>query len=144
MTREIIPATDEEVKLIDDKIDAFNKSIMSPDMEENIIRKNYVIKDANQVIAGINTIIYYQALYVDVLFVTSEHRGQDLGSELLNKVENEAKVIGATLAHLDTFDFQAKDFYIKHGYEVFGILEDSPKAGHKRYYLKKELQDKND
>ena len=139
MTREIIPATDEEVKLIDDKIDAFNKSIMSPDMEENIIRKNYVIKDANQVIAGINTIIYYQALYVDVLFVTSEHRGQDLGSELLNKVENEAKVIGATLAHLDTFDFQAKDFYIKHGYEVFGILEDSPKKGHKRYYLKKEL-----
>ena len=38
---------------------------------------------------------------------------------LLNKVESEAKAIGATLAHLDTFDFQAKDFYIKHGYEVF-------------------------
>ncbi len=79
MTREIIPATDKEAKLIDDKIDAFNKSIMSPDMEENIIRKNYVIKDCNKVIAGINAIIYYQALYVDVLFVTPEYRGQDLG-----------------------------------------------------------------
>ena len=90
-----------------------------------------------------NAIIYHQALYVDVLFVDEEYRGQDLGSELLNKVENEAKAIDATLAHLDTFDFQAKDFYIKHGYEVFGILEDSPKKGHKRYYLKKELQDKN-
>ena len=39
MTREIIPATEEEAKLIDDKIVAFNKSIMSPDMEENIIKK---------------------------------------------------------------------------------------------------------
>ena len=38
MTREIIPATEKEVKLIGDKIDAFNKSIMSPDMEENIIK----------------------------------------------------------------------------------------------------------
>ena len=48
------------------------------------------------------------------------------------------KKLGATLAHLDTFDFQAKDFYLKHGYEVFGILDDCPK-GHKRYYMKKVL-----
>ena len=137
MTRGIIPATDEEVKLIDDKIDAFNKSIMSPDMEENIIRKNYVIKDANQVIAGINATIYHNSLYVDVLFVTSEYRGQDLGSELLNKVETEAKEIGATLSHLATFE--AKDFYLKHGYEIFGILDGCPKEGHKSYYLKKKL-----
>ena len=42
------------------------------------------------------------------------------------------------LIHLDTFDFQAKDFYLKHGYEVFGVLDDCPK-GHKRYYMKKVL-----
>ena len=139
MTREIIPATEEEAKLIDDKIVAFNKSIMSPDMEENIIKKNYVIKEANQVIAGINAIIYHNSLYVDILFVEEQYRGQDLGSELLNKVEAEAKAIGVTLVHLATFDFQAKDFYLKAGYEVFGILEGCPKAGHKSYYLKKEL-----
>ncbi len=119
MTREIITATEEEAKLIDDNIVAFNKSKVSPAQAETIITKNYVIKDNSKVIAGINAIIYHQALYVDVLFVDEEYRGQDLGSELLNKVENEAKAIGATLAHLDTFDFQAKDFYIKHGYEVF-------------------------
>ena len=139
MTREIIPATDKEAKLIDNKIDAFNKSIMSPDMEENIIRKNYVIKDANQVIAGINAVIYHQSLYVDVLFVTPEYRGQDLGSELLNKVELEARAMGSTLSHLATFDFQAKDFYLKSGYEIFGILDGCPKAGYKSYYLKKKL-----
>ena len=39
---------------------------------------------------------------------------------------------------LKTFDFQAKEFYLKHGYEVFGVLEDCP-ADHQRYYLKKKI-----
>jgi len=70
--------------------------------------------------------------------LTPEYRGQDLGSQLLNKIELEAKAIGTTLVHLDTFDFQAKDFYLKAGYEIFGVLDDCPK-GHQRYYLKKKL-----
>lgn len=37
------------------------------------------------------------------------------------------------LAHLDTFDFQANNFYLKLEYEVFGELENYP-PGHKRYY----------
>jgi hypothetical protein len=57
----------------------------------------------------------------------------------LQKVENDAIKLGANIAHLDTFDFQAKDFYIKQGYEIFGILEGCP-IGHKRYYLFKHLQ----
>lgn len=43
------------------------------------------------------------------------------------------------LIHLDTFDFQAKDFYLKHGDEIFGVLEDCSK-GYKRYYMKKVLE----
>ena len=61
-----------------------------------------------------------------------------LGSKLLAEVERTAVEAGCTLIHLDTFDFQAKDFYLRHGYEVFGVLEDCPE-GHCRYYLKKKL-----
>jgi hypothetical protein len=39
---------------------------------------------------------------------------------------------------LDTFDFQARGFYERNGYELFGTLDDCP-PGHKRYYLKKAL-----
>jgi GNAT superfamily N-acetyltransferase len=77
-------------------------------------------------------------LYIDVLFVEESHRGQQLGSLLLSKVEAEAKSMGASLSHLDTFDWQAKDFYLKQRYEVFGVFEGCPK-GHKRYYMKKTL-----
>ena len=48
------------------------------------------------------------------------------------------KDLGAALAHLDTFDFQARDFYLKNGYDVFGLLDDCPE-GHTRYYLSKHL-----
>lgn len=50
----------------------------------------------------------------------------------------DAKAMGVKLVHLDTFDFQAKDSYLKHGYKILGVLGDCPK-GHKRYYLKKIL-----
>lgn len=56
----------------------------------------------------------------------------------LEEVENDAKSKGAKLIHLDTFDFQAKEFYEKQGYIVFGILENCPEK-HYRYYLKKVL-----
>ncbi|WP_419727432.1 hypothetical protein [Terrisporobacter petrolearius] len=49
-----------------------------------------------------------------------------------------AKEEKCNLIHLDTFDFQAKDFYIKNGYEIFGVLDECPK-NHKRYFLKKSL-----
>tara|TARA_R110002124_G_scaffold52032_2_gene150095 strand:+ start:12887 stop:13060 length:174 start_codon:yes stop_codon:yes gene_type:complete len=57
---------------------------------------------------------------------------------LLRKAEIEAKSMGASLSHLDTFDWQAKDFYLKSDYEIFGVLDDCP-VGHNRYYMKKIL-----
>ncbi len=62
---------------------------------------------------------------------------------MLNKVEAEAKSIGAKLIHLDTFDFQAKDFYLKYGYKIFGVLNNCP-PGHERYYMKKTLDSYED
>ncbi len=82
----------------------------------------------------------WNLLYIAILFVEKDYRQQKLGSFLINKVESEAKALGAKLAHTDTFEFQAKEFYIKHGFEIFGILDDCPE-GHKRYYLKKKLKD---
>jgi hypothetical protein len=52
--------------------------------------------------------------------------------------EQEARKNGAKNVYLDTFSFQALDFYQEHGYRVFGELEDFP-PGHQRYYLRKEL-----
>lgn len=95
--------------------------------------------ESGSVIAGCIAKIYcWNTVYVDILWVDEEHRGEGLGSQLLSEIEVLAKAKGCTLIHLDTFDFQAKDFYLAHGYELFGTLEDCPQ-GHCRFYMKKQL-----
>jgi hypothetical protein len=43
---------------------------------------------------------------------------------------------------LDTFDFQAPEFYRQHGYVEFGHIDDYP-PGHKRYFFQKRLAPQN-
>lgn len=139
---ELSISTDEECEHISDQIMHFNAKQVPFSQKVTPIFKRYVIKDNNEIIAGINAIIYHWGiLFIDELFVSEAYRHKKIGSYLMNKVELEAKEIGATLSHTDTFDFQAKDFYLKKGYQIFGILDDCP-PGHKRYYLKKHLKDK--
>lgn len=67
-----------------------------------------------------------------------EYRKMGYGVQLLQELEKVAKEENCSLMHLDTFDFQAKEFYEKNGFEVFGTLENCP-PGHARYYMKKEI-----
>lgn len=129
-------STREEVDKVDSGIVEYNRSKVPFTKKYEMI--NRVIRDdLGEVVAGINSVIYsWDCLYIDILWVNEEYRGQGCGSALITEVENLAKDRGCNLIHLDTFDFQAKDFYLQHGYEVFGILDDCPKD-HKRYYLKK-------
>lgn len=129
----------EEQDLLDNRLYQFNLSHLTSPNKNNAYPLNYCIKDTGNIIAGINADVYFgDVLYIAILFVEESYRIKQLGTKLLLHVEKEAKNLGASLSHLDTFDFQAKDFYIKHGYHVYGVLDDCP-TGHKRYYLKKKL-----
>jgi GNAT superfamily N-acetyltransferase len=136
----IVVSTHTERDYIDNQIVEFNRSKIPFLQDDTLLFTNYVIKnEQNEIMAGILSYVYcWKILYVDVLFVDEKYRHKGFGTQLLSKVEEEAKALGATLVHLDTFDFQAKDFYIKRGYEVFGVLDDCP-PGHKRYYMRKVL-----
>jgi len=136
---EISISTDDECDHISNEIMWFNARQVPFTQEITPIFKRYVIKHKNEMIAGINAIIYHwKILFIDELFVSEVHRHKKLGSYLVEKVEIEAKELGVTLAHTDTFDFQAKGFYLKQGYEIFGVLDNCPQ-GHNRYYMKKIL-----
>lgn len=128
----------EEADLIVDRIVEYNLSKVPLKQEVPFLWINRVIENTNEeIIAGILSKIYcWNCVYIDVLWIKEEYRKDGLGSRLLKEVEKIAKDKGCHLIHLDTFDFQAKDFYIKHGYEVFGILDECPQ-GHKRYFMKK-------
>lgn len=126
-------------EIIDEQLYAFNKKCVPATQEPEAIDIHYVIKDNDTIIAGICADVYtWKVMYLELLFVNEVYRNKDLATILLHRVEEEAKSLGVTLVHTDSYDFQAKDFYIKQGYEIFGVLDDCP-PGHKRYYLKKIL-----
>jgi ribosomal protein S18 acetylase RimI-like enzyme len=77
-------------------------------------------------------------LHVDVVWVDERFRRQRIGSQLIEAAEAEAIRRGCHGAYLDTFSYQAKPFYEKLGYSVFGTLDDYPR-GHQRFYMRKRL-----
>jgi GNAT superfamily N-acetyltransferase len=140
MKWDIIQSSAEEIELIDNKLGDYNKTQVQYTSEMDFLPLNFHIKDdQGSIVAGINALSCWQMLHISELYVDEHHRGKAIGSFLLNKVEAEARAIGAIISHTDTFDWQAEDFYLKHGYEVFGVIEDCPK-GHKRFFLKKHLK----
>jgi GNAT superfamily N-acetyltransferase len=75
-------------------------------------------------------------LHVDLLWVQPERRKEGLGSKLLLAAEAEARARGCNGVWLDTFDFQARPFYERHGYAVFGELGGFAN-GHARFFMSK-------
>ncbi|KPF70615.1 hypothetical protein IP84_01530 [beta proteobacterium AAP99] len=57
------------------------------------------------------------------LWVRPELRKSGLGSELMKAFEDAARARGCTLVYLETFSFQARPFYERHGYTVADTMD---------------------
>lgn len=123
-----------------DRLVAFNLERVAPRQDQPFLPVRLKITDPEGAVIGgcLGEIYCWKVMSVDVLWVDPDHRGRGLGTALLGEMEQIAREQNCSLIHLDTFDFQARDFYLRQGYEVFGVLEDCP-PGHCRYYLKKKL-----
>lgn len=88
--------------------------------------------------AGLNGFTSWGWLFVKLLWVSEPLRGMGMGSRLLAAAEAEARTRGCRGVWLDTFGFQARGFYEKRGYRLFGELGDFP-AGYSRFFLEKRL-----
>ena len=122
--------------IIGGRITEYNKQQAGDDKGQNLC---FVLRAPDQeIVGGVIGATYWDWLSIDLMWVKDELRGRGYGHRLLELAEDEARQRGAKDAYLDTFSFQAPDFYRQHGYEVFGELEDFP-AGHRRYFLKKRL-----
>jgi len=98
-----------------------------------------LVKDeAGKVLGGLWGMTGWQWLFVHLLWLPETLRGAGLGRDLLGRAEAEALARGCGNVWLDTYSFQARSFYEKLGYTVFGTLEGYP-AGHRRYFLQKRL-----
>lgn len=92
----------------------------------------------NRVVGGVIGHVFGGWLYVSLLWVGESLRNRGNGTRLLKMIENEAVKLGCKYAHLDTYSFEARPFYERHGYTLFATLDDYPE-GHSKYFLRKTL-----
>jgi len=84
---------------------------------------------------------YWRESYIELLWMSERARGTGFGSRLLKQAESRARRRGGRLIHLNTYSFQAPDFYEKLGYRRFGGMSGSPQ-GHSRHFYVKRLRAK--
>ena len=138
-----MPRIDVETTPADASTQAINRGLRSFNVHHMVPvdadRFNVVLRaDDGTIAGGALCEVRWHWMFVDTLWVDESLRGTGFGSALLAAAEGEARRRGCTRAHLDTISFQARPFYEKLGWRLFGTLEDYP-PGHTKYYLQKDL-----
>lgn len=114
----------------------YNRAHAAPAAEATL---TVVLRDEEgRTVGGLIGVSAYDWLIVELVFVPEEMRAQGVGTALLARAEEAARARGCKGMWLDTFSFQARGFYEKLGFELFGAVEDHP-IGAARYFLKKTL-----
>jgi GNAT superfamily N-acetyltransferase len=131
------------VELSDGPIDADAEFLRAALLAENRVHLGemdyrplaLMVRERGRTIGGLLGETARGLLYIDLFWLAADQRRRGLGSRLLQAAEAEA----CRLAWLDTYDFQARPFYERHGYAVFAELDGLPN-GHRRYFMRKRLE----
>ena len=92
--------------------------------------------DKDQIVAGISGWLWGECLEIDYLWVQETIRAQGIGKRLVLALEEAAVVRGCHQITLETFSFQAPEFYQKLGYSVFGVIEGFGNR-YRKFYMQK-------
>jgi len=115
-------------------LDAYNSQFSSNHYEEFLTALKM---PDGEIKGGIYATAWAGMLFIKWFWIDEAHRGHGHGRAMMAAAEEEGRRRGCASVWLDTFEFQARPFYEKLGYELFGTL-DYPE-GFKRYFLKKPL-----
>ncbi|NCF71442.1 MAG: GNAT family N-acetyltransferase [Chlamydiales bacterium] len=94
--------------------------------------------EENELIGAAIAKTFWGALHIKNLYLKKAHRGQKIGKALIDKLCEKGKKLDCSFAYLETFNFQALDFY-----NHLGFKEEFVRHGYDKnssfHYLKKEL-----
>lgn len=127
-------ASSADVATVQAGLRAFNVAHIGEPREEPV--QLFLRDEHERVVGGLLGHIKWRWLYVAKLWIDDAHRGAGYGTSLLAAAESFAHSRDCIGAYLDTFEYQARPFYEKLGYELFGTLEGYP-PGFRQYHLAK-------
>lgn len=97
-----------------------------------------VHNDSEKLIGGCTGELVYGTLYIKFLWVEKLERGKGIGRKLIEKAENFAKENNCCNITLHTFNWQAKEFYEKMGYNT-EFIYDGYDDNFQLYFFRKRL-----
>lgn len=121
-------------KVIRNGIVDFNAQIV----KEKSSHFSVFAKDDAQIIGGALIWEHSDALYIDVLWCNEKYRKQGIGTKIITMIDGVAKNKGLPKIFVDTYAFQAQDFYKKHGFYCIGIVPEYM-LGHDRIFMRKDV-----
>ena len=128
--------TEEQRQAILQPLRAYNASKVPGAVPEHVA---LLIRDDNdEILGGLYARLFYQWLFIDLLSVPEQARGQGMGTKLMQMAEDLARERQCVGLWLDTFEFQAPAFYSKCGYSEIGHIADYP-PGYKHFFFQKRL-----
>ena len=136
---DISPSAD-DLDVLNHGIKAFNRDHLPDEVtfEEDTRFAVFAKDEHGEIVGGIRATAFWNYCFIELLWLSKEVRGKGVGSKLIKRVEAHARENGFEYIRTETVSFQAKPFYEKMGYEVFGELTDHPK-GHTTYCVVKAL-----
>jgi ribosomal protein S18 acetylase RimI-like enzyme len=105
----------------------------------NKTKKYYVsIKKGEEMVAASSGGMFKNALYISDFIVKKGLRRSGLGSVLIEKICNHAKNNNCKKVWVDTYGYQAPEFYSKNGFIEKGRIENY-RGGYAKIFFEKEL-----
>ena len=132
-------AADQDVTLVKNALYAFNMDVAA-DRNPHPINL-FVRDDAGVIYGGLLANCWGQWCHIDFLWLSEVNRNQGFGTTLMAQAEADAIAFGCRGAYLETFTFQARPFYERHGYKVVGEITDFP-PGQSFYWMSKIFDEK--
>jgi GNAT superfamily N-acetyltransferase len=125
----------EDRELVDDGLGAYNAAFLRDNSYDYF--GIFVREGEGAIKAGLIGHSYAGWLFVNLLWVHADLRRSGIGRGLLAEAERRGLRLGCHSVWLDTFSFQAPEFYRKLGYREFARLDYPP--DHQRIFFKKPL-----
>lgn len=114
---------------------SYNDQIAGPMHNSTVI---IAARSDEQIVGGL--IVNFQPgwkwMHLQWMWIAELHRRAGVGRRLVETAEQEGQKRGCLHVSVDTF--QAREFYEKLGYSVYGVMEDYP-IGHSKFHLRKTL-----
>jgi len=99
----------------------------------------YIRNVNNEILGGLNGWTRWEWAHIENLWIEESLRNQGFGKTLLKNAEIIAVSRNCKFIDLDTYSFQAPDFYKKNGYDEIFIL-DGMNNNIKKHFFKKMLE----